>query len=143
QERAARQIFLVCDRQAQSWRNVSDDFAAAWAAGASPRARPLARFVVIPVGGGETDNVAIESVALLNPPAVRGCTAQVKIKVRNHGAAPRVGLPLTVSLGGQELLTSTVNVAAGDGESVVVPVTFRSEGPTILSAELRGGGPNL
>jgi hypothetical protein len=145
QNRAARQLFVICDRQAASWRNVDDSFLSNWASSSSTRAG-LSSFAVIPVGGAETDNVSIESVALLNPPAVRGCAAQVKVKVRNHGRTPRLGLPLTLrfATGARDLITTaTMNLAGGEGDSVIVPVTFASPGPAVLSAELRGGGPNL
>jgi Aerotolerance regulator N-terminal/von Willebrand factor type A domain len=145
QDRAAKQLFVVCDRQAASWRNADDAFVSAWASSAA--ARSGLQFTVIPIGGAETDNVSIESVALLNPPAVRGCAAQVKVKVHNHGATPRLGLPLTLRFGenvrGDAITTATVNLAAGEGDSVIVPVMFPSAGPAVLSAELRGGGANL
>jgi hypothetical protein len=82
-------------------------------------------------------------MALLNPPAVRGCPTQVKVKLRNHGPATRAGLPLTLRLGAQEIAAATVNLAAGEGDSVITSVTFPKAGTQVLSADLRGGGPNL
>src|SRR5687768_3818856 len=84
QERVSRQLYVIADRQASNWAGVTDDFADRWRAHA-----PLARFTVIPVGGGETDNLAVESIAVVNPPAVERCSAQVQVRVRNLGDQDR------------------------------------------------------
>src|SRR5438067_2154405 len=76
QDRVARQLYVICDRQAVSWRNARPANLLSPSQPPSPPPK-LARFVVIPVGGRETDNVAIDSIDLLNPPAVRGAPDEV------------------------------------------------------------------
>src|SRR5439155_14538409 len=60
-----RQIFVVCDRQARSWKEVSD-------ANARSLRGSATRIAVLPVGGMTEENVAVESVELVSPPAIRG-----------------------------------------------------------------------
>jgi hypothetical protein len=138
QDRFARQLYVVCDRQAVSWRYVGPDLFAPARNHFTP-----SRFIVVPVGGDETDNLSIESIALLNPPAVRGCAAQVSVRVRNHGPAPRTGVPLLLRLAGKDVFTETLNIAGGDARSVVATLRFDTSGTNVLTAELSGAGPNL
>ncbi len=138
QERFSRQLYVVCDRQAASWRFVGPDLFAP-----ARNHAPLARFAVVPVGGDETDNVSIESIALLNPPAVRGCATQVSVRIHNHGPLPRTGIPLLLRLGGKDVFTETLNIGGGEAKSIVATLHFDAAGANVLTAELSGAGPNL
>src|SRR5262249_44297862 len=87
-------VFLGCDRQAGGWESVHDRLAPAWKKMQQELASPL-RFFVIPVGGEEADNAALESIRVPGPPLVRDLPADVEIRVRNYGAVPRSELPVT------------------------------------------------
>ena len=136
QERASRQLYVICDRQAASWRGAG-------AGGSTDRVGALARFVVVPVGGREADNVAVESVAVVNPPAVAGAPTDVEVRVRNYSAAGRQGLPLDVRAAGRQSATTTLNLPANGTATATVPVTFPAAGSQVLVARLREGGPSI
>lgn len=138
QDRVSRQLYVISDRQAGNWTNVDDAFIASWRAHA-----PLARFAVIPVGGRETDNVAIESVSLINPPAIAGCPAEVQIRIHNYSTELRTGMPLVVRLNGRETLNTTVNLPPAETTNVTAPVTFGPAGSQVLTASIRAPGADL
>jgi hypothetical protein len=138
QDRFSRQLYVVCDRQAASWRYVGPDLFAPARNHITP-----SRFIVVPVGGEETDNLSIESIGLINPPAVRGCPAQVSVRVRNHGVVPRTGVPLLLRLAGKDVFTETLNIAADEARTIVATLHFDTPGANVLTAELSGAGPNL
>jgi hypothetical protein len=81
------------------------EFADRWRAHA-----PLARFTVIPVGGSETDNLAIEAIAIVNPPVVAHCPGQVQVSIRNYGNTPRTGVIVVLRLAAREMFTTTLTV---------------------------------
>jgi hypothetical protein len=140
QERVSRQLFVITDRQASAWRTAGEEFVDRWRTHA-----PLGRFIVIPVGGAETDNLIVESVSVINPPAVARCAGEVQVRVRNYGVEARSGVPMTVRIGARELATTTLNIPAGETVTTTAAVTFGAAGPQRLSAEIRGGtgGPSL
>lgn len=139
-DREKRQLYVISDQQSESWSGVDEAFAEAWQT-RRPRLE-LDRFVVVPVGGRESDNLAVESIALLNPPAVRGVMSRVEVTVRNHGTEPRSGVPLTLRVAGEESIATTVNVGPASTTKVTLPVTVASPGAAVLTAEIRGAtGP--
>jgi hypothetical protein len=144
-ERLSRQIFVVTDRQAANWRNVDATFAAALrrrldqATGGSPAPAPT-RIHVIPVGGDAVDNVTVESVALTDAPAIKDSAGEVEVTVRNYGATPRTGLPLTVRARQRELLATTVNLAPNSAATVRFQATFPVAGDQTLTAEVKSSG---
>ena len=135
QERVSRQLYVITDRQASNFRGVTDEFADRWRAHA-----PLARFTVIPVGGGERDNLAVEWIAVTNPPAVARCPGEVQVRVRNYGSEPCAGVALTLRLADREVFATTLNVPPRDAVTTTAAITFAAAGAQELSAELRGGG---
>lgn len=136
QERVSRQLYVIADRQASAWRGITDEFVDRWRAHA-----PLARFTVIPVGGDETDNLAVESIAVVNPPAVARCPGQVQVRVRNYGNEFRPGVTVVIRLADREVFTTTLNIPPRGTATTTAAITFAAAaGPQEISAELRGGG---
>ncbi len=136
-----REIYVVCDHQALSWRDAGDAFSRAWReriAAAAGKGSPT-RVVVIPVGSDDAENVAVEEVQALNPPAIVGQAAEVQVRVHNYGAQPRTGLPLTVSGGGKAFETM-LTLPPGAAESVRVPVIFTKAGSQVVTARVQGEG---
>src|SRR5581483_11650498 len=82
------ELYVVCDRQACSWENINDRFAAQWQKMQQDLPSSL-RFFLVPVGGDESDNLAVESIRLPGPPAVRDIPANVEVHLRNYGQVPR------------------------------------------------------
>ncbi len=87
-ERMNREIFVVGDRQAVSWRNVNEAFHRAWQARWAADGRP--RVTVLPVGSEAADNVVAEAIEVLNPPATVGQPVEMQVHVRNYGDIPRM-----------------------------------------------------
>ncbi|MEO6436177.1 MAG: BatA domain-containing protein [Tepidisphaeraceae bacterium] len=135
QERAARQLYVICDQQAESWRRVDNAFIAAW----KPSRQTLSKFVVIPIGGLEVDNAAVELITPINLPAVRGCVVQVEVRVRNFSPEARVGLPLTLRAAGAEPVAATVNLRPLDTSTITLPITFAQAGSAVLTAQINTG----
>ena len=129
-----RLVCLVCDRQAASWRNVTDAFGRAWAARRPPRV------VVCPVGGLEADNLTVEDVRLATTPAVRGVPVAVDVRVRNAGPTARAGVPVAVWSGPQTFVRSTVSVPGRSTRTVHGSATFAAAGPTVVSATVASTG---
>src|SRR5690606_38227579 len=125
-----------------SWAEVSDDFAAAWRSKVGGGAAPAVRFVVVPVGSHLAENVAIESVTLPSPPAVKDQPTEVEVSVRNHGRSPRSAVPLVLTggRGDEPLLRTTVDLAPRSVQSVRASVRFGQTGPQVLTATIDAPG---
>lgn len=144
-----RELYLVTDRQAHNWRDLSlppgfTHFL---------RGRPPTRFVVLPVGGEEADNVALEGIELDDPVPVRYQPTWVQVRLRNHGATPRAGMDVTLSMvgpgdgqrrleeGGARLATASVTVPARSSATVRLgPITFSNSGSHALMAQVKSAG---
>jgi hypothetical protein len=101
------------------------------------------RFYVVPVGGGDAENVAIESVELLDGPAIAGSAAEVEVRVRNYGPTPRPALDVRVYGRGASVpanVKPTVNLPPEGAQSVKVPVTFYRAGSHVVTASVRTSG---
>ena len=141
--RAARDLYIVSDRRAMTWRNVNDYFMTRrWpellrTSNASPR------IFVVPVGNSDADNVAVESAELGNPPAIIGQDAQIEVALRNYGPTARAAVPLTVSVNGRVAFTTTLSVPGHDATRVAVPISgklFAAAGPQVIAAEIKTVG---
>jgi hypothetical protein len=132
---ASRELYVVCDRQGSNWKDVnSDAFRQTWQARTNHAGNPT-RLVVIPVGSERSENLAIESVELINPPAVRDQPAEVEVQVRNYGQAARGNVDMKV-----EDKTLSVSVAADSITTVRAPLRFNQPGSRIVTATLTGSG---
>jgi hypothetical protein len=79
-----REIYVVCDRQALSWRRVLDKaFGDSW--NLARIGAPVPSITVFPVGGYESDNLSIESIRVVESPVI-ACRDD------RHGA--RIGKPV-------------------------------------------------
>jgi hypothetical protein len=134
-----RELYLVCDRQAGSWQQINDAFEKSW--NETRDAMPVApRFVVVPVGGEERDNVMIEQVVPLTTPIVRDMPTDFEIRIRNMGKTARPALPVSLSLGGKEVFHASTSLAPDSSTSIVAPVKLSTVGSQILSARVASAG---
>lgn len=134
-----RELFVVCDRQALTWRNADEKFQRMWQQQLGAAQSP-ARFVVIPVGSDETENVAVEEIKVLNPPLIQRQPAEVEITVRNYGSSARTELPLVLRAGNREILNALVSIQPKSTASIRTWVQFADPGPVVLTAIIRIGG---
>jgi len=139
-EKLNRELFVVCDRQASSWKEIDETFRTTWEQKQSDQDAPRPRLFIVPVGGDDSENVAIASAELINPPAVTGSSAEVEVQVRNFGKQPRVALPLTLKAGDREILSTTVNIAPDSTASVRAPVKFDAGGSQVIQASVKTSG---
>lgn len=151
-DRTNRDIYVICDRQALSWREVNDRFRADWQKrlaepGDGPAGDRATRMFVVPVGSQDADNVAVTDVRVAEMPAIfyrrsDGSPApiDVEVTIHNYGAAPRVGLPLTIETGDFHSAERKVNVPAGKSTTVTIPVSFANVGAYVVSARIRSAG---
>jgi hypothetical protein len=131
---STRELYVVSDRQASSWIALTESFARGLHSRLNKRGAQT-RFFVVPVGGEQADNLAIESVDLVNPPAVREQPAEIEVRVRNYGAAHRGGVEVRV-----KDKTATLSVAPNQTTPVRLPIKFNEPGPELVTATLSGGG---
>ncbi|HYE20724.1 MAG TPA: VWA domain-containing protein [Tepidisphaeraceae bacterium] len=130
-----RELYVVTDRQASGWREASaDPFRDAWRSRlAKPGTRT--RFFVVPVGSEKAENLSIESVELVNGPAIKEQPAEVEVRVRNYGRTYRGGVELkvdgvstTVSVGPDATATARVNLRPHQAGSRIVTATLPEAG---------------
>lgn len=136
--RPNRQLFVVCDRQSLSWRQVNDAFRDAWQARMAKFTPPPA-FYVIPVGGTESDNVAVDALSLVSPPAIVRQSAEIEVRVHNYGPTPRTALPLSVRAG-ERTFHTTLNIAAGASATAQFVTSFGQTGSHVMSASVEATG---
>lgn len=136
---ANRHLYLVCDTQTSSWHGIDEPFQSAWRQRTTRNGRPLP-FDVVAVGDeSPVENVAIESIALVGPPAIAGLSAEAEVTVRHFGASRRSQLPLVVRSAKDELFSGTIDLAPGGIASVSVPLRFDTPGQQTLTAEISSG----
>jgi hypothetical protein len=135
-----KHIVLVCDRQASSWRDVTERFAQTWRESLRTPDGRSPRLTVIPIGTEQAGNVAIESVQIVNPPVVMNTSVEVEVHLRNFDTVPVAGVPLKVRLADDTLYETKVNLNAGASTVVQCVVKFSSTGPQLLTAELQWPG---
>ena len=140
---AARDLYIVCDRQASNWRGVNDNYMTGSWPDSVRKSGAAVRLFIVPVGGADADNLAVESIALNNPPAIVGQPTDVTVDVHNYGSTARAAVPLTVSVNNHPVFDTNVSVAAGRVAQVEVPLpgrTLTGAGPQSLSAEIHTAG---
>ena len=134
-----RHLYVVCDRQAASWANVTDSFISAWRDRIS-KTTQLSRFVVVPVGAEGSANVGVESIEMETLPVIRGIPNRVKVTLRNYGEQPRAGVGVIITADKRELRSTTINLPARSTGMVETAVTFPQTGSPILSATISARG---
>jgi hypothetical protein len=150
-DRVNRELYLVCDRQAMNWKALEANPPADFRKWLDDRAMPT-RFRVIPVGGEDTEDVAIEAVELADGVAVRSQPAEVEVRVRNYGKAPAAAMELSLYLTtpadgprkfddpGRRIGKTAVTVGAKNVAEVRIPVLFDQAGSHVLTAQIKGPG---
>ena len=132
-------IYVVSDRQALSWQSVDSQFVADWKRrmrGSSPNTRMF----VLPVGSADADNIAVESVKLLNPPAIAGQQTDIEVVVRNYGSVQHAAIPVSIDGVKPALPERYVSLAGGQSLAVPFSITFKEAGSQVLSARVKSAG---
>ncbi len=138
-----RQIVLITDQQALSWRGVGGEFVRSWQRRARDSGGQSPRITVVPVGAAEAANVAIESMQVQNVPVIQDIPAEIELKLHNFDTAPAIGLPLTITSGGREVYNATLNLPAGASTTVRCSLTFATAGSQVVSARIQNAGPTF
>lgn len=139
-ERQNREIYVVCDRQAFSWRRVNEMFARTWRTRWASAGTAAPRIKVIEVGGDVADNVVVESIEPLSLPLIKDQPFEVEVQLRNYGRTPRGMLPLALRFDGRVLTETTVTLAAGATATVRATVRLPDSGSHVLSATVKSSG---
>jgi len=136
-ESTDRQLYIVCDRQATSWSKLTGPFAASWQ-DRLRRARWPLRAYVLPVGNDNADNLAVDSLRIVDPPVIAGCPAELLVTLRNYGSRAATDVPLTITSGDRVIAQSTTVPSRGV-QTLRVPTTFPS-GSQVVQAAVKAGG---
>jgi hypothetical protein len=139
---AARDFYVIADRQALSYRGIDNDFATRWDAAAN-KAHASERIFSVPVGNTDADNLTVVNVSLTETPMIVLQPATVDVEIHNYSTASRAALPLTVSIDEHEEATTTVNIGAGETTHVLLPIpggAFATAGAHRLSADIKTVG---
>jgi len=131
-----RRLFVICDRQAVSWREVDSVFRAAWRAraGKDSVATPL---LIVPVGGTGSDNLALQSLAVINAPIVRDQSVELEAKVRNYGAVRRPAVPVLLTVNGRDVGRASVDCPPDSTVPVRLTAKFPELGPQVVTAAIQ------
>lgn len=150
-----REIYIVTDRQAVTWAALQGNSGTDFRKWLNAEGSTVTRLYVLPVGGEESDNVAIESVDLVESVAVRNQLAEVEVRLRNHSTRPQALIELSLwSVGpndpvrpigdfGRQLKTTTVTVGADATATVRLPVTLDQVGSHVIRARIKSPGLEL
>jgi len=133
---AEHEIYLVCDRQSLGWRNLTTGFRQRW----NSHAGPAPKLIVIPVGGDESDNIAVDAVEIPDHAAIRNQPTIARLLVHNYGPDPVTSVPVSVWTGRRTLAETTVDVPAHAARTVGVPVRFPDAGSRVLSVAVHSTG---
>ncbi len=138
-EKSSRDVYVVCDRQALSWQGVDAHFAAEWKSRIQGPGLTT-RMFVLPVGSAEVDNLAVDSIRLLNPPAIAGQPTDVEVVVRNYGPVPHAAVSVGIEGAGLNVPERSISVGPNQSVPVTFTVTLNQIGSQVVSVRLKGGG---
>ncbi len=136
-----REIHLVVDHQASNWAGMD----VATTAEIRRRLTGLdgreAALFVYPIGHDAEQNVGIESLAVLNPPAIVDQPIEVEARIRNYGSGPRRGIPLSWQAQDRPVprSASSLNLEAGESVTVRAQVRIGEAGSKVLGARIEAG----
>ena len=133
----AGEIYLITDRQASGWEDLAQYTPPVQQPGGPHH--PVRLFSLV-VGSNESDNVAVEKLELLDPPAVRNQPVDVEVTVHNYGQSARTDVPLTLLAGQKQLAQTAVYLPPGASTTLRQKVKFNAVGSTVLTAKITGGG---
>ncbi|HET6249002.1 MAG TPA: VWA domain-containing protein [Tepidisphaeraceae bacterium] len=138
-EKSTRDVYVVSDRQGLSWKGVTAQFAADWSARMHGPGLH-SRMFVLPVGSADADNIGVESVRLLNPPAIAGQPADLQVEVKNYGPVEHAAVPVTLEGNAAPIPPRSISLGAKQSLSVPFTVTFGQTGSQILTAGVKSAG---
>lgn len=125
---ARREVHVLTDAQAISW------------AGAQPPdpqpSLDAPRVFVMTIGDGSRENLAVESLQVLNAPAVRDLPLDVSITIRNFGRTARSDVPLAITASGRELHRGSVYVPADSTITIRRTIRPPAAGSLVLRAQI-------
>lgn len=124
-------IVLVGDRQASAWENL---------AAVKPGSVLGTRILAVPVGSTDNANLWIESVDLVNPPAVVGQETYLSVRVRNDTSKARSDLPVTILLGDQVLAQKKIGLLPRTTKTIEIPVVLPKTGSVLIRARIESSG---
>ncbi len=130
---AGRELYILTDRVAQKWSETLPTDAAA------PAAKPAWSAyhpVWIAVGTEQMDTAAIQSVKLLNPPAIAGQPMEIEVSLRNDAPQAQGPLTLTISQDQHALSTSHVSLVPRGTAIARASVTLNQPGAALLPVTL-------
>ncbi len=134
-----REVYIVCDRQKVSWNGVDTAWSSTWKKRLSQQTiRP--RIAMVPVGGQETANVAVEAFEITNPPLALHQPAEIEVRVHNFGANPVGDIALQVKEGDRSVLSTSLTLAAGASMVLRTQTSFDKIGPHVLTASIDSAG---
>jgi hypothetical protein len=133
-----REIYMICDHQAAPWQKVTDDFKTKWIA--RKAGGPLPRVTVLPVGGDESDNVAVESMDFADRPVLREEPAMLQVRIHNYGYTTATDVPVKVWTGTRSIKDAAITVPARSVRSLNIPFRFNEPGSKVISAAVNSTG---
>lgn len=122
-------IFIISDRQANNWNGINGAFVRAW------KTVPLP-ITWVPVGSRGMENIGIDSVRLLEPPAIVGLSCQFAVHVHNYGTSAQGPIHLKLSAGDRHLAEADVTLEGREDRAIVLPVRFSEPGEVDVSASI-------
>lgn len=123
------EVLLIADRQRSAWEPLRQT-----------TADPGPRVIASPVGSAQTNNAWVESIELLNPPAIRGAPARFSVTLRNDGDVPQGALTLRVAMAGTEASVGPVAIEARGQTRVVRIIAPGRVGPATVTASISPTG---
>lgn len=131
-----REIYIVTDRQALNWSTLDDNFISVFQRRNSAEARP-AKIFLVPVGGEENRNVAVEAFIAQTLPAVVKQPIELEVHVHNYGQETAADIPIAIADGQKELYRTTVTIPGGATSVVRSTVQFDAPRNVLLIASTR------
>ncbi len=135
-----RQLFVVCDRQAVNWRQVNDQFAKFFR---DRLGSPAPKFMLIPVGGWDADNIALQSIAPRSGQMITGQPGEVDISIRNYGQIDHASVPIRLYVGEQQVAATAVRLAAGSAATVHQSIVIPSPESSVITAKLEAADSSV
>ena len=135
---SSQQIYLISDRQADSYRNITESFKKSWKVKKNGNGPPPV--TVIMAAGNESDNIAIDGIDFPDSPIIRDQNSEMQIRVHNYGSMPCSEVPLNVWSGSHALGEATIALPAHAVQVVTLPARFYEAGAHVVSAAVHSTG---
>jgi hypothetical protein len=130
-----KEVYIVSDFQGATWTPAEADETARL----KEQLRAIgdaAQVVLIDVGTANRENIAVTGVALVDPLAVVGRAARVRVSVRNHGREEVTNFPVELLVDGRPAEVKRVRLGAGEEWSDVLTAEFATGGEHRLSVRI-------